>query len=177
MWGILNDRSNVHRVVAALAAGRQHVDKFDYALVDEAALRALGLVLQQAAEPCPDQAASNQWHYNLRQLTADDLRVLVDFIKRTGELNRIQGPEVKKLLTTGLDTGQLDEAKVNPKLIESLRPRSTTASAAASKPVPSSTPAPSSSKLKTPSVATRLATLFLRLLRSGLRSVARFLRF
>src|SRR5437899_11265127 len=128
LWWIPDDKSTVHRIVTALAAGRQHPDKFDYALIDETTLRELGFMLRQVPESCPDQDASNQWHHNLTQLSANDLRNLVNLIKSTAQLERVQGPQVKTLLTTALDAGVLDEAKVNPKLRESLQRRARQAS-------------------------------------------------
>ena len=120
LWWVEQDESNVHRVVAALAAGRQHFDKFDYALIDEAAVRGLGIKVQAVAEPCPDQVASTRWHRNLIQLTADNLHALVSLIKARAKLNRLLGPEVKALVKDGLEAGHLERARINPALRESL---------------------------------------------------------
>jgi len=168
VWWVPDDKSNVHRVVTAIAAGRQHPDKFDYALIEEGALRELGFVLQQVAESCPDPQASEQWHHNLKQLTADDLRRLVDLIKRTAELDRVQGPQVKKLLTAALDARRLDETKVNSKLLEVLRSQPKRGAQVTVGPSPSVRSAPSNRR--------RILTMARASLTSTLRACARFLR-
>lgn len=43
VWRIDEDRGNLHRVVAALAAGRDFLDKLDYAVIDLQALDSLGI--------------------------------------------------------------------------------------------------------------------------------------
>jgi len=121
LWWIADDKSNVRRVITALAATRQHVDKYDYALIEETEVRALGIKVEQAPDPCPDQDASNRWHHNLIELTADSLFSLVGLIKRIGELDRLLAPEVEELLKEGLDSGRLEISRVNPKLRESLQ--------------------------------------------------------
>ncbi|MDO8475726.1 MAG: hypothetical protein Q7W02_05935 [Candidatus Rokubacteria bacterium] len=122
LWWIADDKSNVGRVVAALAAGRQHLDKYDYALIEEGAVRGLGIKVESAPETCPDQDASNRWHHNLLELTADKIFALVGLIKSTSELDRLLAPDVERLLKEGLESGFLDESKVHSKLRERLQP-------------------------------------------------------
>lgn len=43
VWSIADDRSNLERVVAALAANRNRVSNFDYALISQERLQQAGL--------------------------------------------------------------------------------------------------------------------------------------
>ena len=84
VWHVEDDESNLPRIVAALASGRQHVDKIDCALIDEPSLLALGIRVEAAAEACADEEASLRWHRNLIRLTASHLHDLVLLIPGDG---------------------------------------------------------------------------------------------
>lgn len=121
MWSIADNESNLPRVVAALAASRQHSDKFDCALVEEEVLHGIGVQIENKSESCPDQEASDRWHRNLVHVTGSQLVALVRTVRDNGRIFRILAPDVKALLNEGLDSGRLDPAKMNEKLYASLR--------------------------------------------------------
>lgn len=124
VWRIDDDESNLHRVVAALASGREHPDKIDCALIDEPDLLRLGIRVEAAPDPCADQEASDRWHRNLVHLTGSKLASLVLLIRdqgRVGRIRRFQEPLVVSLLQEGLDANRIDSSKVKYRtLLEAL---------------------------------------------------------
>lgn len=120
VWLIEDDESNLNRIVAVLAAGRKHLDKFDYAVVSDRALAEIGIRLEAKAEPCPDNDASARWHHNMIRLTSADLQALVQVIHTQGQLKRLLKPQVQAILRTAVASGQLDVSRVEKGLLESL---------------------------------------------------------
>lgn len=122
VWLLEDDESNLDRIVAVLAAGRQHVDKFDYALIDERALGKLGIQIEAKAEPCADDEASARWHRNIVRLTSADLNALVRLIHSRGQVKRLLKPQVEAILTDAVASGRLDLSRIEKRLLDSLAP-------------------------------------------------------
>lgn len=120
VWLVEQDQSNLNRIVAALAAGRTHLDKFDYVLVDEQAVLELQLSIEAQAEKCPDEGASAQWHRNMIRLTGSQLNALVRLIYSSGLKKRILKPDIEDIIRNALERGYLDRSRVNKDLLGSL---------------------------------------------------------
>lgn len=108
VWTIEDNESNLNRVVAALAAGRQHPDKFDFALLDQQSLQDNGIRMQQIADPCPDTEAASLWHWNLIELTGRQLHTVATLVQTTGRVQRLSEPEVVVILKTAYNAQWID---------------------------------------------------------------------
>lgn len=73
LWRIDDDRSNLNRVTAAIAAARRNLDKLDYALFPIAIIDLLGLSVAQSPGKTPDNVANTTWHWEIIELTASGL--------------------------------------------------------------------------------------------------------
>lgn len=122
VWLVEDDESNLERIVAALAAGRKHLDKFDYALIDEQALVELGIQIEAKEELCPDEEASARWHRNMVRLTSAHLNALVLLIHSRGRLERLLKPQVESILRAAVASGRLDLSRIDKDLLASLAP-------------------------------------------------------
>jgi len=120
VWLVEDDQSNLERVVGVVAAGRRHVDKFDYALVEESAIRGLGIEIQRSPEACPDEEASRRWHHNVIRLTATNLNAIVQLIRSEGRVERVLKPRVEAIIRNGMDSGQINPARLQKSLLDSL---------------------------------------------------------
>ncbi|MFN8496058.1 MAG: hypothetical protein U0350_51175 [Caldilineaceae bacterium] len=69
VWLVDDDLANLERLLAALAANRQRLDKLDYTLFSEEIFEQIGIQVQQTVGDVPD-AVVNQWHLALVNLTA-----------------------------------------------------------------------------------------------------------
>lgn len=118
VWQVNDDGSNLPRIVAAMAAGRQHVDILDCALVEEGAVAGLGIKIEAVADRCSDRQAAELWHRNLVELTSSHLRALAELVRADGRLTRFLPGDVERFLDQGLSSGQLDITKFDEKLRE-----------------------------------------------------------
>ena len=64
VWFIENDRSNLERVVAAMAANLQHVDKFDCIIFPTNLLETVSIPIKTARGQTADNDANQRWHRN-----------------------------------------------------------------------------------------------------------------
>lgn len=123
VWFVDDEQLNLRRVVGALAAGRKHLDKFDYLLIEEQAVVDLRLQVEAKAEPCPDQDASARWHHNVTRLTESQLCGLVRHIQATGRVARMLKPDVENILKEAVAENRLDPARVDKSLLDALTPQ------------------------------------------------------
>jgi hypothetical protein len=120
MWIVEDGDSNLHRIVAALAAGRKHLDKFDYLLIERQTLVDLGLVIEPREELCPDPDASTRWHCNVLRFSASRLTALVRVIHSSGRKERLQKPQVQRILDAALTAGHIDRSRLEQSLLDDL---------------------------------------------------------
>lgn len=120
VWHIEEDRSNLALVVAAVAASRDHADKFDYVLFSEDILREVGIHAEVTRGTSRDSATNEQWHRDLTELTASKLVVLARLIGRYGTTDRFMENEVELLIREAIAAGRIDPGKLDPKLRERL---------------------------------------------------------
>ena len=69
VWMIEENRGNLNRIIAALAAGRETVDKLDYALIERQRLDELGIRLVQVNGVSCDDQENLRWHQDLQGLS------------------------------------------------------------------------------------------------------------
>ena len=119
VWAIEDDRSNLRRVIAALAASRDSIDKLDYALVDESALDITGVFLSRANGRSPDGGANALWHQDLNGLSGKRL-VALALNTRGCPMTRIPTRDVHTVLIESIASGYISTALMNKKLREKL---------------------------------------------------------
>ncbi len=114
----LKTEADKERVAIALAATRDGLDVFDYAVFDGSGLASLGIIADQTEGETPDIDV-NKLHYDLRNLTVTRLASLAQVLSR-GEFARIPVKDVKSKLKEALNAGTLDSARFNGKLLPRL---------------------------------------------------------
>lgn len=65
VWEIDDDRSNLPRVIAALAANREELKRLDYVLADAASLPALGFDVEPSHGDTADDEVNRCWHRDI----------------------------------------------------------------------------------------------------------------
>ncbi len=107
VWHVESNGSNLDRVLTALAANRDFIDKIDYAVLDEKVVADWDIKLRKTPGISPDDYASKEWHRDLTELTGLKLLGLateiVDLIKRK------QPAMVKALLATAAEEGRINK--------------------------------------------------------------------
>jgi hypothetical protein len=111
LWHIEDDRSNVDRLITALAATRQKPDKFDYAIIDLDILSTIGIHIRASIGETPDEAV-NSWHWDAIELTATQILKLAQAIRETGEIKRVLEKQITKMLIDAASSGRIQRARI-----------------------------------------------------------------
>ena len=122
LWQIEDDRGDLDRVVAAMAATCDDISHFDYAIFDKAIPTYIGIDLEYALGETPDAAANATWHYNLLRLSGSKIVELARLILRDGERDRINRKRVKALLAQAVAAGNLEIASLKVKIRAKIDP-------------------------------------------------------
>ena len=107
VWRIDAARSNLRRVIVALAANRQYITNFDYVLLKKSTLSALGIRIEVSPEEgkTPDDGA-NASHCDIVELSLEKLLRLVQVIKEADH-ERIPEKEIRQQLLEALDARRI----------------------------------------------------------------------
>ena len=115
VWYVDDAQQNLGRVSAAIAAGREKIDKLDYALIDIDTLTRLGSESKKTPGESPDDHANKNWHYDLHRLSGKALTSLAKAIlPKTESRARLLPKKVKELIKAGLSNAELDSERVKP---------------------------------------------------------------
>lgn len=107
VWFIKEDMSNLERVIAALAANRDFIANFDYALFSEEILEKKDIKTEKSKGDSKDYEANDQWHRDLYELSATKLLDIAEHIFNEGEIKRIQEKQVEKHISEAVQTGKI----------------------------------------------------------------------
>ena len=120
VWLIDDDRSNLDRVIAALAAGRDRVEKLDYAVIDRRVLDSLGIRAIKADGQSPDGGANQRWHQDLTLLSGSQLVALA--VRMRDGLSRRPKRKVRNLIVESIRSGFVARDSLKSTLLESVAP-------------------------------------------------------
>jgi len=104
LWKIHDDRSNMSRIIAALAASKDSLSNIDYAIFDYEIPAQLGIKLSSLPGETLDKEA-NIWHIDATELTAMKLLDLAQSIYLKAEINRFQKKEVTDMIIESISQG------------------------------------------------------------------------
>ena len=114
----VNDGNDRQRVITALAATRDNVDRLDYAIFEDSALNLLGITVEKTYGHTPDVVA-NELHYQLGELTATRLAQLAEIIY-AGKHDYKPKKQIKFGLEEAVRSNQLDTTKCKESLLKGL---------------------------------------------------------
>ena len=109
VWEIDEDRSNLQRVVTALAGNRDRIEKIDYVIFAKRTIADVSIKTKKSKGGTSDEGV-NGWHLDLVEISAKKLLSLAKAIYDEGERYRILGKKIEKLLGDGIKSGQIDPA-------------------------------------------------------------------
>ena len=113
VWLVEESRANLNRIIAALAAGRHTVDKFDYALVKRQNLDELGIECVKVNGVSCDAKANALWHQDLRGLSGFKLVNLAYIMQENAEFVRVQKNKVSALIVASVKQGFIDPNRIS----------------------------------------------------------------
>jgi hypothetical protein len=107
VWEVI-DRSNVERIVRALAVNRDKIADMGYVLFDSSLLTAAGINTLTENGMTPDEEANN-WHRDLIDLSGNKLVILTKLILEHGESGTVLKKRLEQLVADGIEQKQLPE--------------------------------------------------------------------
>lgn len=117
VWLVDEQYTNLNRLLASLAANRERIDVFDYALFSIEIFEQVGIQVQQTFGDSPD-ADSNKSHLALLNLTATQLADLAVCIwySPTTSVGRLLGKKVSTLIIEAIRSGNFKLEELKPKM-------------------------------------------------------------
>lgn len=115
VWYIEHDRSNLERVVTALAARCDRISNLDYALLDLEVVSGLGIKAESTPGETPDTEA-NTWHIHLVELSARKLTELANAIYEWADRQRIQKKRLTQLVAKAVASECIDRTRLSTKV-------------------------------------------------------------
>lgn len=116
VWYVEASKSNLELVIAAVAATRDHLDIFDYALFSEDLARQADIHVEATRGDSADVEANDTWHRDLVDLAASKLVALARLIRERGTVERMQERRVKIVIRHAVGTGRIEEGRLKPEL-------------------------------------------------------------
>lgn len=107
VWHIYDDRSNLDRIIAVLAAKRDVLSNFDFVLFDQNILKESNIRFGKTKGISFDEEANDLWHLDLSELSASRLMNLAAAIANKGELKRISESEIKNIVANAIAIGTI----------------------------------------------------------------------
>jgi hypothetical protein len=108
VWEVAVDRSNVERIVRALAVNRDRIADMGYVLFDSSLLATAGINTVAENGMTPDEGANN-WHRDLIDLSGNKLVILTKLILENGESGTVLKKRLEELVADGIEQKQLSE--------------------------------------------------------------------
>ena len=116
------DRSNLEAAIVAAASSRERIDKLDYTLFVEEALIPLGIRCVKSDGGTPHPLANRTMHRDLVQLTVQNVVHLAGMMMPL-ERMRVSEKQIRLMLLKALRDGELERARIGPKLLADLEGR------------------------------------------------------
>ena len=116
IWHIQSDRDNLNRIIAGMAAKRDSLDKFDYALIDQRQLGRLSIEIVPSQGGSFDNYANKLWHHDLLDLSGLKLVELANTIQEFAFLERATKSHVRQLINDSIDSGFINQNRIANRL-------------------------------------------------------------
>lgn len=107
VWELADDRSNLERIVRAVAVGKQKIDHTGYLIFDSERLTSSGIAILSNKGTTADVDA-NQWHRDL-VLSGNKLLALVGVLFRHSESGTLLKKRLQELVEAGIEQGELPD--------------------------------------------------------------------
>ena len=108
VWEVAEDRSNLERIVRAIAVGRHEIASTGYIIFDSALLTEVGIDSMREKGATQD-ATANEWHRDLVQLSGNKLVALTRGVLERGESGVVLKKRLLELVAAGVEAKELPE--------------------------------------------------------------------
>ncbi len=108
MYLVNDDKSNLERIITALAANSDSLDSTDYIMMDINELDVLGIQKSEAPGQTLDSEV-NTCHMDLLDLTGSQLNSLAHAFRDKGESDRFYKNDLKQMILEAIRVGNIDQ--------------------------------------------------------------------
>jgi hypothetical protein len=119
LFEIDDSKSNLFRVIAALASNQTNLSNFDFALLKTDAIQKAAFKVEPSKGTTFDEVV-NGWHIALKELTGARLLEFAQLIKEA-DMRRLLPKEVKNAILESINAGNLNRDKFAENLKASLQ--------------------------------------------------------
>ena len=119
-WKVEDKEADLTRLVAALAATREALQEYDFALLHEDALATIGIKIKQTPGNSANDQINKSLHFSLVELTTDKISHIAKEIWANETKGRINRPEIRTLILEGVASGTIDKERIRPDLCQKL---------------------------------------------------------
>lgn len=116
VWLIQDDKSNLERVIAALASTCDVPTNIDFVLMDQSELQRLGIKWENTKGDSHDEQINHTHHLDLLELTATKLYDFANQIQVIGIKERYLEKTVMRLLIGAIRAGLIPQSKLKDRL-------------------------------------------------------------
>ena len=111
VWRVEENHSNLQQIVAALAAMRESLSNFDYALFDEKILSQVQIKISETKGVTFDEQV-NVYHRDLVELSASSLVTLAGAIHASNMRERVLSKDVGLIIRQAVSEGRIELTKL-----------------------------------------------------------------
>jgi hypothetical protein len=123
LWHIEDDRSNLERVIAAIAATCDVSSNFDFVLFDRRQVEDLAIKLEFHPGDTPDEKANASWHYDATELSASRLvNLATRMFSDKAVIERLLEKNVLALIAAAVLEQRINLAKLSQRLRAKVEP-------------------------------------------------------
>ena len=127
IYSVDADKTNLARIIVALASGRESFQDYEYVLVPTRVIEEHFEIDQIPGKTADDDV--NKWHLDVVHLTPSKLtRLAYIFCAYRESMCKLPKKKVKSEIRKGIESGLIDQTLINPKLKAKLSTASTSAS-------------------------------------------------
>lgn len=116
VWHVEDDRSNLNRVVTALASACDFVSNVDYLVFNSTVVTGLGLKVRQTAGGTRDSVANRSWHCDLVELSGRKVLDLAVAIFYNSDVQRVPKKTILDWLKRAVADSEVDHSKLTPRI-------------------------------------------------------------
>lgn len=110
------------RVISAVCAGGDSLDKCDYALFDLEILARVGVAIEDVRGNTLDDEV-NTWHRDLVRLTANQLALLGNAVRRSARFQRMLPRDVKNAIQSAISNGRIEYGRLKQTFAKHFSPQ------------------------------------------------------
>jgi hypothetical protein len=121
VWLVQNDKSNLDRIITALASTCEYLTNIDFALLDQSILEQLDIKWEKTKGDSHDDVINQTNHLDLIELTATKLYQFAHKIQTNGTMTRYLEKKVINLVIEAIRIGRIAKNRLNEKIQRRIR--------------------------------------------------------